>query len=89
LVVMGKKGKEKKFGFIEGVLLLSKGRSMKERPQATVRVVEEEGVCCGDRRSRGCIDTNVLITSYVEDNTSQGKYLIFDFYSAVHVCSHM
>jgi len=34
------------------------------------------------------IETEVLMASYVKDNTSQGKGWIFDFGSAVHVCSH-
>jgi len=34
------------------------------------------------------IDTEVLMTSYVEDNTSQGKNWIFDSSSVVHVHSH-
>ena len=35
----------------------------------------------------GVEDTEVLMTSYVEDNTSQGKGWIFDSDSTVHVCS--
>ena len=33
------------------------------------------------------VGTKILMASYVEDNTSQGKDWIFNFYSAVHVCS--
>ena len=32
------------------------------------------------------VDTKVLIASYVEDNTFQGKIWIFDSGSMVHVC---
>jgi len=35
----------------------------------------------------GVEDTEVLMASYVEDNTSQGKIWIFDLGSTVHVCS--
>ena len=34
------------------------------------------------------VNTEVLMTSYVEDNTSQGKDWIFDSDSKVHVCFH-
>ena len=34
------------------------------------------------------VDTKVLMTFYVEDNTSRGKDLIFDFSNMVHVCSY-
>jgi len=34
------------------------------------------------------IDIEVLMTSYVEDNTSQSKCWIFDSDSTIHVCSH-
>jgi len=34
------------------------------------------------------VNTEVLMTSYVEDNTSQGKDWIFDSDSIVHVYSH-
>jgi len=34
------------------------------------------------------IDNKVLITFYVEDNTSQSKGWIFNFDSTVHICSH-
>ena len=34
------------------------------------------------------IDIEVLMASYIEDNTSQGKGWILDSDSTVHVCSH-
>ena len=34
------------------------------------------------------VDTEVLMTFYVEDNTSQGKDWIFDSGSTIHVSSH-
>ena len=34
------------------------------------------------------VDTKVLMASYIEDNTSQGKRWIFDFRSTAHVFSH-
>jgi len=34
------------------------------------------------------VDTEVLMTSYVEENTSQGINWIFNFSSTVHVCFH-
>ena len=34
------------------------------------------------------VDNEVLVTSSVEDNTSQGQGWIFDYGSMVHVCSH-
>ena len=33
------------------------------------------------------VDTKVLMTSYIEDNTSQSKHWIFDSGSTVNVCS--
>jgi len=36
----------------------------------------------------GVLDTKVLMTSYIEDNTSQDKCWVFDFSSMVHVCSY-
>ena len=47
----------------------------------------EEGVRCRGRHSKSVEDTEVLMTSYVEDNISQGKGWIFDLGSTVHVCS--
>ena len=52
--------------------------------QASARVIEEEGACCV---ARDVEDSEVLMISYVEDNTSQGKGWIFDSGSTVHVCS--
>jgi len=49
-------------------------------------VVEEEGANCGGRHSKWCRETEVLMASYVEDNTSQGKGCIFDSGSTVHAC---
>jgi len=49
-------------------------------------VAEEEGAVYGDRRSKG-VDTEVLVASYIKDNTSQGKNWIFDSGSTVHVYS--
>ena len=40
-------------------------------------MAEEEGAVYGDRRSKG-VDTEVLVASYIKDNTSQGKGWIFD-----------
>jgi len=34
------------------------------------------------------VDTEVLMTSYIEDNTFQGKSWIFNSGSIVHICSH-
>ena len=34
------------------------------------------------------IETEVLTTSIIEDNTSQGKGWVLDSGSAVHICSH-
>jgi len=34
------------------------------------------------------VDTEVFMTSYIGDNTSQGKYWISDNGSMVHACSH-
>ena len=38
--------------------------------------------------AEGVSDTNMLMTFYIEDNTSQDKSWIFDSYSTVHVCPH-
>ena len=48
-------------------------------------MAEKEGASCRDRRSS--VDTEILMASYVEDNTSQGKDWIFDSSSTVHACS--
>jgi len=48
---------------------------MKKKGQAT-----EANVASG-------VDTEVLMTSYVEDNTYQGKNWIFDSGSTIYVCS--
>jgi len=34
------------------------------------------------------VDTKVLVSSYIEDNTSQGKDYIFNFGSTIDVCFH-
>jgi len=50
-------------------------------------VVEKERASCGGLRSNERVDTKVLMSFYVEGNTSQGKNWIFDFGSTIHVCS--
>ena len=51
-------------------------------------MVEEEKENCGSCVAMSSIDTKVLMASYVEDNTSQGKCRIFDSDSVIHVYSH-
>ena len=34
-----------------------------------------------------CVDTEVLMASYIENNTYQGKGWILDYDSTIHVCS--
>jgi len=47
LVVMGRKRRKEKFGFVEGVSLLSTGRSLKKELQVSTRVVKEGASCEG------------------------------------------
>ena len=51
------------------------------------RVVEEEGASCRGRRSIERLTGDEVLMAFNEDNTSQGKGLIFDSGSTVHVCS--
>jgi len=48
-------------------------------------VVEEKEASCGGKVAVNGDDAEVLMTSHIEDNTSQGKCLIFDFGSTVYV----
>ena len=43
------------------------------RLQALARIVEEEGASCKTNIAMSGINTKVLMASYVEDNSSQGK----------------
>jgi len=53
--------------------------------QASAKVAEEGQAAEADVASG--VDAEILMTSYVKNNTSQGKDLIFDSDSTIHVCS--
>ena len=83
LVVMGMKERRKeKYGFVEGIPLLSLGRLLEVGPQVSTRVVEKERANCRDRHSKECIDTYVLIVSILcvsysfEKNSGSGGGVI-------------
>jgi len=59
------------------------GKVLKRMTESIDKSGEEEGVL--DIASS--VDTEVLMTSYIEDNTFQGKNYIFNSASTVHVCS--
>jgi len=59
-------------GLIKGVSILLQESHWKKWLQASARVIKEEGTSCGDILACG-VDTEVLMASYVKDNTSQDK----------------
>ena len=65
LVVMEKKW-EKKSGFVEGMLFLLQWRSLKERLQASTRVVEKEGASCGGRHGIEQFRRNWSINGFLQ-----------------------
>jgi len=72
-------------GLIEGVSLLLKGRSLEEGLQASKRMIEKKGQTMEVDVTMSSVDIEILMASYVEENTSQGEGRIFDFSSTVHV----
>jgi len=63
LVVMRKKMIKEKFEFVESTSLLSQGRSLKERLQASKRVIEEKRQTAGANVGEGVSDTYALTAS--------------------------
>jgi len=62
---------------VEGVLLLSKGMSLKEGLQASARVAGEERASYGGRRSRGRIGHQCVNSFHSYTSTEK------DFYSLI------
>jgi len=88
MIEFGGHGKERKrSGLIKDVSLLSKGKSLEECLQAQQEWLKKKGQAAEADVASGVDDTKVLMTSYVEDNTSRGKVWIFDLGSTFHVCS--
>jgi len=86
LVVTGRKEREGKkgLGFVKGVSLLSQGRSLENDYKHRQEWLEKKRQA-SEADLASSVDTEVLMTSYIKDNTSHGKSWIFDSDSMVHV----